>query len=187
MYYVHDRKIIIYIYTHTIHGRRIKSNSCRSVFFIEKHKKRERKKNQHRKKREKRTKTVQKKSYCNVFFPGLLKTAVIEKRTKTVQKKSYSNVFFPALLKTTVIEEPVAELFETVGIGNPITAFQHWRFINRCNRRPIVAVSKTAGIGSPVAAFSNRYYRLELLIFFFLIIFLFEKILSWHFKSVVIG
>ena len=61
--------------------------------------------------------------------------------------------FFPAILKTAVIEEPIAALFETTGIGNPIIAFQHQRFINRCNMRPIVAVSKTAHIGSSTAAF----------------------------------
>ena len=101
--------IYIYICTHTIHGRRIKSNSCKSgffhcnnycsccfflrsnscksSFFIEKHRKREKKKNNTEKKKEKRKKTTKKSYYCQ------------------------------ALLKTTIIEEPVAALFETVGIG----------------------------------------------------------------------
>ena len=71
------------------------------------------------------------------------------------------------LLKTTVIEDPVAMLFEIAGIGNPFMTFQHWHFINRCNRRPIAAISKIAGIGSPIAAFSNRCYRSKLLIFLY--------------------
>ena len=91
------------------------------------------------------------------------------------------------LLKTTIIEEPVAALFETAGIGNPITAFQHRRFIYRYNRRPITTVSKTVGIGSSIAVFSNHRYRSELMILkkkkF---IFLFEKILSRRFKSAII-
>ena len=34
-----------------------------------------------------------------------------------------------ALLKTAVIEEPIVALFETIGIGNPITAAQNQCFI----------------------------------------------------------
>ena len=99
------------------------------------------------------------------------------------KKLSYCSVFFLALLKTAVIEEPVETLFETAGIGNPITTAQNQRFINHCNRRPIAAVSKNVGIGSPIETFYNRYYRLGLL-FFFLITSIFESILSRRFKSV---
>jgi len=72
-----------------------------------------------------------------------------------------------ALLKTTVIEKSLPALFETAGIGNPITIAQNRRFINRCNRRPIEAISKNAGIGSPIAAFYSRRYRLDLSSFFY--------------------
>ena len=65
-------------------------------------------------------------------------------------------------MKIAVIEDPVAALFETVGIGNPITPAQNRRFINRYSRRPIAAVFKNNGIGSSIAAFYNRRYRLGL-------------------------
>ena len=83
----------------------------------------------------------------------------------TTKKSSYCNVFFPTLLKIAVIEKPVLALFETTRIENPITVAQNWRFINRCNRRPIAAVSKNPGIGSPIAAFYNHRYRFGLLFF----------------------
>ena len=69
----------------------------------------------------------------------------------TTKKSSCPNVFFPALLKTAVIDKPVPALFESPGIGNPITAAQNRCFTNRCNRRPIVAVFKNASIGSLIA------------------------------------
>ena len=47
----------------------------------------------------------------------------------TTKKLSYCGVFFLALLKTAVIEEPIVALFETIGIGNPITAAQNQCFI----------------------------------------------------------
>ena len=75
------------------------------------------------------------------------------------------NCPIPAFLKTAVIEKTVPTLFETDGIGNPITATQNWHFINHYNRRPIAAISKNTGIGSPTAAFYNRRYRLHLFFF----------------------
>ena len=72
----------------------------------------------------------------------------------------------PTFLKTAVIEKLVPALFETDGIGNPITVTQNRRFINCCNRRPIAAVSKNTGIGSPTADFYNHRYRLGLLFSF---------------------
>ena len=70
------------------------------------------------------------------------------------------------LLKIVVIEELVTALSEIAGIGNPITAAQNWRFINRCNRRPITAISKNAAIESPIAVCYNCCYRLDLSSFF---------------------
>jgi len=39
----------------------------------------------------------------------------------TTKKSSCPSVFFPALLKTAVIDKPVLALFESAGIGDPIT------------------------------------------------------------------
>ena len=87
----------------------------------------------------------------------------------TTKKLSYCRVFFPTLLKTAITEKPIAALFKIVGIGNPIMAAQNQHFINHCNRRPIEMIFKNAGIGSPIAAFYNYCYRLGLSFFFSLL------------------
>ena len=68
--------------------------------------------------------------------------------TNTTKKSSCPSFFSQTLLKTAVIDKPIPALFESTGIGNPITAAQNRRFKNRCNKRLIAAVFKNAGIGS---------------------------------------
>ena len=69
----------------------------------------------------------------------------------TTKKLSYPSVFFPALLKTAVIDKHISALFEIASIGNAITVTQDRRFTNHWNRRPIAAVFKNTGIGSSIA------------------------------------
>ena len=103
---------------------------------------------------------------CQIIILTRIITYFIYPWASTTKKSSYCIVFFSILLKTAVTEELVVVLYETAGIRNPITAFQHWCFINYCNMRPIAVVSKTASIGSPIVAFSNCRYRSKLSIFY---------------------